>query len=87
MKRDNFFQFFFNFFFLDEDRLFNGEPPDPTWEQFAIVAADLLERIQSSLSYNNSPHDSSDEEIFEDRPMNETKISKEKFKMWLAESA
>lgn len=65
----------------DEERLFNGGPPDSTWEQFAIVAADLLERIQSSLSYNNSPYASSDEEEIEGRPK---EISRENFKMWLA---
>lgn len=49
-------------FFLDEDGIFNGGPPDPTWERFAVVAADLLERIQSSITYSTTPCGSSDEE-------------------------
>lgn len=69
------------FDFPDEERLFNGEAPDSTWEQFAIVATDLLERIQSSLSYANSPYASGDEEEIEGRPK---AISRENFKMWLA---
>ena len=32
------------------------------WEQFAIVAADLLERIQSSITYSVTPCASSDDE-------------------------
>lgn len=68
--------------------MFNGGTPDSTWEQFAIVAADLLERIQSSISYNNSPYASSEEEEIEGRQTNDsTKMSKDKFKMWLAESS
>lgn len=69
------------FDFPDEERLFNGEAPDSSWEQFAIVATDLLERIQSSLSYTNSPYASGDEEEIEGRPK---AISRENFKMWLA---
>lgn len=67
-------------FIPDEERLFNGRPPDSTWEQFAIVAADLLERIQSSISYNNSPYASSDDEETDGRP---NKMSRENFKMGL----
>lgn len=48
--------------YLDEDSLFNGGPPDQMWEQFAVVAADLLERIQSSISYSLTPCASSDDE-------------------------
>lgn len=61
---------------VDEERLFSGGPPDSTWEQFAIVATDLLERIQSSFSYNNSPYGSADEEEIEG--------SRDNFETWLA---
>lgn len=47
---------------LDEEKLFNGEEPDMLWEEFAPVATDLLERLQSCLSVGNSPCLSSDEE-------------------------
>lgn len=46
----------------DEERIFDGGPPDAVWEQFAVVATDLLERIQSALAYSNSPCASSSEE-------------------------
>ncbi|XP_055905580.1 armadillo repeat-containing protein 2 [Eupeodes corollae] len=35
--------------YLDEHRFFKGVSPDSMWEQFALVATDLLERIQSNL--------------------------------------
>ena len=46
--------------YLDEETLFNGEQPDQMWEQFAIVATDLLERIQTAMPF--SPCASSDED-------------------------
>lgn len=47
--------------YLDEETIFNGEQPDQIWEQqFAIVATDLLERIQTAMPY--SSHVSSDED-------------------------
>lgn len=82
------FQLISRYLFTDEERLFNGGLPDPTWEQFAVVAADLLERIQSSISYNNSPYASSEEEEIEGRQTNDhSKISRGRFRMWLAESS
>lgn len=77
--------------YLDEEKLFDGNAP-PEWEEFAIVAADLLERIQTSLSYNNSPYASSgnddDDEDDDDEFTNSDvlKMSKTGFKMWLANS-
>lgn len=53
------------------------------WEQFAIVATDLLERIQSSITYFNNLSDTSDEE----EPIN-GKIKngwQGNFKNWLEE--
>ncbi|XP_055532116.1 armadillo repeat-containing protein 2 [Wyeomyia smithii] len=47
---------------LDEVKLFNGEDPDIFWEEFAPVATDLLERLQSCMSIGNSPCISSDDE-------------------------
>lgn len=47
---------------LDEEKLFNGEEPDILWEEFAPVATDLLERLQSCMSLGNSPCLSSDDE-------------------------
>ncbi|XP_055597073.1 armadillo repeat-containing protein 2 isoform X2 [Uranotaenia lowii] len=47
---------------LDEEKLFNGEEPDMFWEEFAPVATDLLERLQSCMSLGNSPCVSSDED-------------------------
>jgi hypothetical protein len=50
-----------NFSFLsDDEKIFQGSPPDAMWEQFAQVATDLLERIQSCMSINSSPLDSFD---------------------------
>lgn len=46
--------------YLDEETLFNGEQPDQLWEQFAIVATDLLERIQTAMPYTQ--YASSDED-------------------------
>lgn len=81
---------------LDEEKLFEGSAPDHHWEEFAIVAADLLERIQTSFSYNNSPYASSgDEQQDEDADDDNDeqlansdvmKMSKTGFKMWLANS-
>lgn len=55
------------------------------WEQFAVVAADLLERIQSSMSYNNTPHDSSDEDDINNEPdeISNLNISNQQIKKWL----
>lgn len=47
---------------LDEEKLFQDAPVDPLWEQFAQVATDLLERLQSCMSITNSPINSSDDE-------------------------
>lgn len=75
--------------------MFENAQPDADWEEFAIVAADLLERIQSSLSYNNSAYASSqdsdnsdaDDDDDDDLVHNQTlNISKTGFKMWLANS-
>ncbi|KAJ6634191.1 Armadillo repeat-containing protein 2, partial [Pseudolycoriella hygida] len=46
--------------YLDEETIFNGGQPDELWEQFAIVATDLLERIQSTMPYTS--YASSDED-------------------------
>ncbi|XP_055855262.1 armadillo repeat-containing protein 2 [Episyrphus balteatus] len=35
--------------YLDEHRFFKDTSPDAMWEQFALVATDLLERIQSKI--------------------------------------
>lgn len=51
-----------NHVFPDEEKLFNGEEPDVLWEEFAPVATDLLERLQSCMSVENSPCLSSDDE-------------------------
>lgn len=80
-----------NLWFSDEEKLFAGGVPDAEWEEFAVVAADLLERIQSSLSYNNTPYASSsddDENDDDDEFANSDvmKMSKTGFKMWLANS-
>lgn len=40
---------------LDDEKIFQGSQPDPMWEQFAQVATDLLERLQSCMSINSSP--------------------------------
>ncbi|XP_055621594.1 armadillo repeat-containing protein 2 isoform X2 [Toxorhynchites rutilus septentrionalis] len=47
---------------LDEEKLFNGQEPDRLWEEFAPVATDLMERLQSCLSLGDSPCLSSDED-------------------------
>lgn len=76
--------------FSDEEKLFANAQPDADWEEFAIVAADLLERIQSSLSYNNSAYASSEEAFDDDDDefLNAQAInmSKTSFKLWLANS-
>lgn len=56
-----------------------------------VVAADLLERIQTSLSYNNSPYASSDDNNDDDDDdefvnSDVVKMSKTGFKLWLANS-
>ncbi|XP_070490786.1 armadillo repeat-containing protein 2 [Chironomus tepperi] len=48
--------------YLDEERIFQGNPPDQIWEQFAQVATDLLERLQSCMSITNSPINTSDDD-------------------------
>lgn len=78
-----------NLWFLDEEKLFGGAGPDPTWEAFAVVAADLLERIQSSMSYNNTPYASASEDESGDDEITKSdvlKISNTGIKMWLANS-
>lgn len=80
--------FFISFLILniDEDKIFKGEPPDELWEQFAIVATDLLERIQSSISITNSPCISTDEEDVDDMPIGEIGDTwGDQFKRWLQE--
>lgn len=77
--------------YTDEEKLFGGSAPDPEWEEFAVVAADLLERIQSSLSYNNTPYASSEDDADDDddaefRNSDVLKMSKTGFKIWLANS-
>lgn len=47
--------------YLDEETLFNGEQPDQIWEQFAIVATDLLERIQTAMPYSQYASSDDDE--------------------------
>lgn len=85
-----------NWWLSDEEKLFAGTTPDPQWEEFARVAADLLERIQSSLSHNNTPYASSSDdggdgdgdgvEDDEYAKSDVMKMSKMGFKMWLANS-
>lgn len=84
-----------NWWLLDEEKLFAGNTPDPQWEEFARVAADLLERIQSSLSHNNTPYESSSDDGDGNADGDEgdeyaksevLKMSKMGFKMWLANS-
>lgn len=49
--------------YLDEEKIFKDSVDvDPMWEQFAHVATDLLERLQSCMSHTNSPINSSDDE-------------------------
>lgn len=72
---------------LDEERIFKNAPPDPLWEQFAIVAADLLERIQASMSYNNTPCDTSDDEHENERnDVENAHFPSGKFKKWLQDA-
>lgn len=90
-----FFFFSFDFFFIaecffflstfpDEERIFKSAAPDPLWEQFAIVAADLLERIQASMSYNNTPCDTSDDEHDHERnDVENAHFHSDRFKKWL----
>lgn len=40
---------------LDDEKIFQGKTPDPMWEQFAQVATDLLESLQSCMSMGSSP--------------------------------
>lgn len=49
--------------YLDEETLFNGESPDQLWEQFAIVATDLLERIQTAMPYSPLAASSDEDDI------------------------
>lgn len=49
--------------YLDEETLFNGDQPDQMWEQFAIVATDLLERIQTAMPYSQCDEDSDEDDI------------------------
>lgn len=75
---------------VDEEKIFDGGQPDAEWEEFAIVAADLLERIQSSISYNNSPYASSESGNDDDddnfAASQAIKMSKTGFKVWLTNS-
>lgn len=48
--------------YLDEEKIFKSLPPDENWEDFATVATDLLERIESSISFSNSPINVSSDE-------------------------
>lgn len=69
--------------YLDEEQIFDGNPPDVLWEQFARVATDLLERINASISLTNSPCNSSDDD---EAPINNIGDGwGNKFKQWLAE--
>lgn len=65
--------------------MFNGETPDELWEQFAVVATDLLERIQSSINYSNSPCASSSEEDMATGRVGSL-WGGEQFKTWLQEN-
>ncbi|XP_050092586.1 armadillo repeat-containing protein 2-like [Anopheles aquasalis] len=47
---------------LDEETLFNGNKPDAFWEEFAPVAADLLERLQFGISGRSSTGETSEDE-------------------------
>lgn len=69
--------------YLDEEKIFNGQQPDEVWEQFAMVATDLLERIQSCISVTNSPCISSEDEEIEIGEVGDA--WGEKFKQWLEE--
>lgn len=82
--------FYYSILIPDEDKLFANAQPDTDWEEFAIVAADLLERIQSSLSYNNSAYASSEEAADDDDDdfsnAQAINMSRTNFKVWLANS-
>lgn len=47
--------FFVAVFISDDEKIFQGKPPDQMWEQFAQVATDLLENLQSCMSMGSSP--------------------------------
>ncbi|XP_049541239.1 armadillo repeat-containing protein 2 isoform X2 [Anopheles darlingi] len=47
---------------LDEETLFHGNKPDAFWEDFALVATDLLERLQFGISGENSNCETSEDE-------------------------
>lgn len=50
--------------YLDEEKLFKSTQPDESWEDFATVATDLLERIESSISSNTLlTNESSDDNL------------------------
>ncbi|KAG5673777.1 hypothetical protein PVAND_003797 [Polypedilum vanderplanki] len=72
--------------YLDEEKIFHGSTPDLVWEQFAHVATDLLERLQSCMSITNSPINSSDDE---DLAAPTTQIENDswggKYKQWVKE--
>lgn len=55
------------------------------WEQFAQVATDLLERIQSCMSISNSPCESSDEDNMEAESSDVNNGWNGKYKQWLRE--
>lgn len=69
--------------YLDDEKIFNGEQPDEIWEQFAMVATDLLERIQSCISVTNSPCISSEDEDLQVGVVGDA--WGDQFKKWLAE--
>lgn len=75
-------------YFLDEENIFRDSPVDPMWEQFAHVASDLLERLQSCMSITNSPIISSDEEeeLTLERPIKEDDAWGGKFKKFISEN-
>lgn len=66
--------------------MFGGTAPDPEWEEFAVVAADLLERIQSYNTPYVSSDDGGEEEDDEFADSDVLKMSKMGFKVWLANS-
>lgn len=58
------------------------------WEQFATVATDLLERLQSCMSLNPSPIQSSDDDDDELAPRSVDEKSDSwggKYKKWIKE--
>lgn len=71
----------------DDDKIFDGEPPDVLWEQFASVATDLLERIQSCMTVSNTPvllsSDDDPDEIM--AVAHSDDLWGSKFKKWLQE--